>query len=112
MLLAATARPVFRLRAAPAVDTYGEPLDGWGAPSRRRLLRATVQSESTSEEDGTTRRLRTDERVLYVAGVVDLTADDRIEHEGLVYLIDGEPVTDRALASAPLTTAKLRRYSG
>jgi head-tail adaptor len=112
MLIDATASPVYRLRPGRATDSYGEPVDGWATPDRRRLLRATVQADSTTEEDGTTRRLRTDERVLFVSGRADLTADDRIEFEGVLWRVEGEPIVRRGLAAGTLTSAHLRRFTG
>lgn len=106
------ARPAYRLRPSAAVDSYGDPVDGWAAPERTRLRGAQVQDggiDAQTERETPTSRLAEGERLLIVSGLADLTIDDRIEVDGEVWHIQGAPFTRRSLASGVITVARLSR---
>ncbi|UDL14616.1 head-to-tail stopper [Arthrobacter phage KeAlii] len=102
---------VYRLRAGTTTDSYGDPVESWDNPQRTLLRGATVQNEKTTEEDGQARRVIRSEFVLFAPGAVDLTSDDRIEAEGRIWRVDGDPVVRRGLASTVYTTASLERVT-
>jgi head-tail adaptor len=99
---------IYRLRPTTSLDSLGDPVESWEAPERTRLRRAECQTAAEAE----TGLLLEHERRLFVAGVADLTAADRIEAEGETWLVDGTPVVRRALAAGTVTVAKLTRLSG
>lgn len=104
-------RTVYRLRAGKSTDLRGEETESWESSSRAPLKRASVQSASTDEEAGTRRLLR-DERRLYLPYAADLRASDRVEINGEVWRVEGDPVVrDDGLSQAVYTTADLRRLS-
>lgn len=110
MLLGASLAAVVRLRPALVEDSYGDPVESWDFPSRIRLRGADIQAVSSTEQEGTARRLVEDARVLFVPGVPDLTSADRIETEdGEVWRVDGNPVVRRGQALGVYTTATLTR---
>ncbi|UJQ86800.1 head closure Hc1 [Arthrobacter phage Reedo] len=113
MLLTAyrVAPTVYRLRAGTTVDSYGDPVESWTAPERTPLKGATIQNISIVEDDGVTRHVTRRRKTLYAPGAVDLRKDDRIESNGEVWRVDGDPVTRAGLASAVYTTAELERVS-
>ncbi|QPX62342.1 head closure Hc1 [Arthrobacter phage Tbone] len=113
MLLTAYRRAssVYRLRPGTKTDSYGDTVESWDAPERTLLRGATVQSVSVVEEEGTVRHVLRGEKTLYAPGVVDLTANDRIEVDGEIWRVDGDPVPRAGLASAVYTTAALERVS-
>lgn len=107
-----SASPVVRLRAGTKTDYYGDEAEDWTAPVRAALPRAQIQEVSSVEEDGVARRLLVDERVFFQPGRADLTADDRLEENGVVWTIEGRPIVRTGLASGVYTTAALRRLDG
>ncbi|CCQ44316.1 hypothetical protein ARTSIC4J27_240 [Pseudarthrobacter siccitolerans] len=102
---------VYRLRPGAGVDSYGDPVESWDAPERVLLRGATVQSVSVVEDEGTTRHVIRGEKTLYAPGSVDLTAADRIECNGQIWRVEGDPVVRRGLASTVYTTAALERIT-
>jgi head-tail adaptor len=102
---------VYRLRAGSTVDSYGDPVESWTAPQRTLLKGATVQDVNTEEVEGATRTLVRGEKALYAPGAIDLTEDDRIEVDGVVWRVNGLPNVRRGLASSVYTTATLTRVS-
>lgn len=113
MLLTAYRRApsVYRLRPGTKLDSYGDPVESWDTPERTLLRGASVQSVSVVEEEGTVRHVLRGEKTLYAPGDVDLTANDRIEVDGEIWRVDGDPVTRAGLASTVYTTAALERIS-
>jgi hypothetical protein len=103
--------PVYRLRAGVGVDSYGDPVESWDAPDRLILRGATVQDLSTVEDEGPAKRVIRGEKVLFAPGLADVRAEDRIEHRGEVWKVNGDPIVKRGLASAPFTFAALDRVT-
>jgi hypothetical protein len=113
VLLSATAGPpVYWLLPGIVEDSYGDPVESWDAPERKRLHGAAVQEVTSVEDDDSVRPLLTDERRLFVPGKVPIRPEHRIESDGDVWRVDGKPITRRGLASSVYTTATLRRLSG
>lgn len=102
---------VYRLRPGTVTDSYGDPVESWTTPDRVLLRGATVQSVSVVEDEGTARHVIRGEKSLYAPGAVDLTAEDRIECDGQIWRVDGDPVVRRGLASTVYTTASLERVT-
>ncbi|QOP65070.1 head closure Hc1 [Arthrobacter phage Adumb2043] len=113
MLLTAYRRApsVYRLRAGTKTDSYGETVESWTTPERSLLRGATVQTVSVVEEEGVARHITKGQKRLYAPGAVDLTAADRIEVDGEIWQVDGDPVARAGLASTVYTTAALKRVS-
>ena len=86
-----------RLRPRTVLDSDGDPIESWNDPLREPLKRATVDSVTSTEEDGVIRRLIEAERVLFVPYVADLTRFDRVELGTEVWRVAGDPVVRRAL---------------
>lgn len=105
-----TTRVVVRLRPGTSTDLRGETVESWARPDRAPLKGATVELTSTTEADGTRRVLR-DERTLRFPRAVDLRAEDRVEIDGEVWRVDGEPFVERGLARGVETRAALVRLS-
>lgn len=105
------ASPVYRLRAGMAEDSYGDPVESWDTPERVRIPGASVQDVSVVEDNGVSRRILRGEKTLYAPGSVDLTKDDRVEVDGEVWQVDGNPERRRGLASSAYTTARLVQVS-
>lgn len=112
MLLSLSKPPVYRVRAATGTDSYGDPFEDWDLPERVRLKGAYLQDVETLEEESPSRRVIRGERALFVPGAVDLVAADRIEAEGQVWEVAGDPSVKRGLASAVYTAATLTRVDG
>ncbi|AYN58490.1 head closure Hc1 [Arthrobacter phage Liebe] len=106
-----TVPPVYRLRAGTTTDSYGDPVESWDAPDRVRLRGASVQDVTVAEGEGVARRVIRREWTLFAPGAVDLTADDRVEYEGDVWRVDGDPATKRGLGSAVYTVCALTRVT-
>lgn len=104
--------PVVRLRAARREDSYGDVVEDWTVPERKRLFHVDVQDVSSVEEDGVTRRLVTDQRRLAIRGVADVTVRDRIELDGDAWKVDGDPVVVRPRVGVPFTIVQLLRITG
>lgn len=112
MILSTPAPPIYRLRATATTDSYGDPVESWTTPERVLLKGAHVQVATTNEVDGDDRHIIRGEKTLFVPGAVDLTENDRIEVEGLVWRVNGVPVVRRGLGSLTYTTANLTRTAG
>jgi len=104
--------PVYRLRAGITEDSYGDPVESWDVPDKVRLKRAVVQFDQSEEDEDTARRVLRTERVLIVPGRADLTAEDRIEYEGEVYKIQGDPAIREGLAQGVYTLAIITQTQG
>lgn len=83
------AETVTRVRGVASSDAYGNETIDWSNPDRLPIAGCSVQPEQGSEE--------TFDRSMVVArwrlwgpSMMDLSARDRVEHEGLVYEVDGE----------------------
>ena len=112
MLLNLTCEPpVYRLRPGIGLDSYGDAVESWDTPERSILRGATIQDLSTVETEGPTRRVIRGEKVLFAPGLADVRAEDRIEHRGEVWKVNGDPIVKRGLASAPFTFAALDRVT-
>lgn len=112
MLLNLTCRPpVYRLRAGSGTDSYGDPVQSWDAPERVILRGATVQDISTVEDEGVAKRIVRGEKALFVPGAADVTVDDRIEYDGEVWRVNGDPAVKRGLATGVYTSAALDRIT-
>lgn len=102
---------VYRLRATSGTDSYGDPVEDWAEPERTKLRNAVVQVPKSEEDESPTANVVVADRVLVVDGVADLTSSDRIEYEGEIWRIDGEPVVRRGFVLGKQTSANLRRVS-
>lgn len=102
---------VYRLRAGMTVDSYGDPVESWTTPERTPLRGATVQNLSIVEDDGVSRHITRRRKTLYAPGTVDLRKEDRIEADGEIWKVDGDPVIRAGLATTVYTTAELERVS-
>jgi hypothetical protein len=105
------ARPVYRLRPGTSLDYDGDPVESWDAPARDRLRGAVVQDVTSTEKDGVVRRLTESERRLLVPGRADLHRDDRVEVDGGIWRVDGDPVTRRSESMGTFTSAQLVRFT-
>jgi hypothetical protein len=105
VLTSANVSPVTRLRPTPGVDSVGDRVLSWASPTRSPIPHASVTS-LTSAADGS--RI-TGRGLLVIVGEFDLAATDRVEHEGRVWRIDGDPLIRRSLASGVLVEANLAR---
>lgn len=103
-------RTVQRLRPGAATDLRGEAVESWDLPERAPLKGATVELVTSTETDGSRHVLR-DERTLRFPRAVDLRAEDRVEIDGEVWRVDGEPFVERGLARGVETRASLVRHS-
>lgn len=113
MIFTATRGPkVYRLRASQGVDSYGDPVESWDAPERVRLYRAVVQEPTTVEEESPGKRVVSGERALYAPSALDLVSGDRIEVDGEVWRVQGEPKVRRGFAMGVYTSATLARSEG
>lgn len=95
----------YRLRPGTGTDSYGDPVESWTSPERV-LLKGAVVQDAKSEETG---QILHGEKVLLVPGRADLTAEDRVEHDGKQWRVNGEPSIKDGLASRPFTVASLTR---
>jgi hypothetical protein len=105
--------PVYRLRATTSLDSYGDPAEDWAAPSRVVLPGAVLQRAGRTEDaerDGAAGSMVTVDKAVFVPGRPDLAYTDRIEAEGLVYRVEGEPRVVASLGSGVYTTARLVRF--
>lgn len=112
MILSSGSATAYRLRARVAEDSRGEVVRSWTDPERVRIPRATFRRRSSTEladVDGS--RLAAD-AALYIVGAFDLEPDDRIEADGEVWRVDGEPLVRRGLGSQTFTSAALARAKG
>jgi hypothetical protein len=101
---------IFRLRAVPATNSYGEPSPpSWANPERVRIPGAFWQPAATSDDDGPKGTSSTTVRRVFVPGDFDLAADDRVEIDGDVWRVDGHPTTRRGLIGDTITAANLVR---
>lgn len=113
MILNSTRGPkAYRLRASQGVDSYGDPVEDWDAPERVLLYRAIVQEPDTVEVEGVGKRVVSGERVLYAPTALDLVSGDRVEVDGEVWRVQGEPKVRRGLAMGVYTSATLARSEG
>ena len=101
-----------RLRARTVLDSDGDPVESWDDPLREPLKRATVDSVTSTEEDGVVRRLIEAERLLFLPHAADLTRFDRVELGDEVWRVHGDPVVRTALSSGTYTKAHLTRVAG
>lgn len=102
---------VYRLAPGITYDSYGDPVESWDTPTRTLLRGATVQDVSVVEEDGVSRHILRLQKRLYCPGDPGLTAADRIEVDGEVFKVDGDPTVRFGLASTVYTTAALTSTS-
>lgn len=106
-----SAPDVTRLRARPAVDSYGDPVESWGDPLRDLLPGAQLQNAGSVEADAALKRVLVNDRRLFIPYAADLTSEDRVEVLGEVWRVDGDPIVRRGLASSVYTTATLKRVT-
>ncbi|WVX87998.1 head-to-tail stopper [Arthrobacter phage TforTroy] len=102
---------VYRLAPGTTYDSYGDPVESWDTPERTLLRGAVVQDVSVVEEEGVARHVLQGQKRLYAPGRLPVTAADRIEVDGEVWEVDGDPVVREGLASTVYTTAALKRVS-
>lgn len=109
--------PVYLLIPTPGTDSYGDPLPTWDNPTRERIPGAEIQRNTTEDKDvnsGTqTDRLgkmiatgRGPELLIYSR----VNENSRIEQDGKVWRITGEPNIKRGLINGNThLTASLTR---
>lgn len=109
--------PVYLLLPTPSTDSYGDPLDDWANPLRIIIPGAEIQRNTTEDKDvatGTqTDRLgkmiatgRGPEMLVYS----QVTSASRIEQDGKVWRITGEPNIKQGLINSNThLTASLTR---
>lgn len=105
------ARPVYRLRPGTVTDYDGDTVESWDTPSRDRLRGAVVHDVTSVEKDGVVRRLTESERLLLIPRLTDLHRDDRVEVDGDIWRVDGDPVTRRSESMGTFTSAQLVRFT-
>lgn len=105
------ARPVYRLRPGTTRDYDGDLVESWDAPERQRLRGAVVHDVTSSEKDGIVTRLTEGERLLLVPSAADLHRDDRVEVDGEIWRVDGDPVVRRSESMGTFTSAQLVRFT-
>lgn len=103
---------VVRLRPTSVPDSYGDPVESWDVPERTVLRGAFTQDRDSLEVTGDGRTRVVTRRVLYAYGDAALTAADRVEVDGVVHLIDGEPAVHRSRTRPVYTSASLVRPTG
>lgn len=103
---------IYRLRPGARVDSDGDTVHDWSSPVRWEIPLAKVQARSASEAETPSSAQYREQRVLRVQAAIDLRATDRVEVDGVVYDIEGDPVVRRGFALGPETTAFLVRTEG
>lgn len=98
---------VYALTPGVTLDSYGDPVESWDTPTRTLLRGAVVQDVSVVEEEGVARHILRLQKRLYCPGDPGLSAASRIEVDGEVFKVDGDPVVRAGLASTVYTTAAL-----
>ncbi|GEB46939.1 hypothetical protein MTE01_28840 [Microbacterium testaceum] len=99
-----------RLRPGRATDSYGDDVESWDAPERKRIPRAQLQRGPSTETEGE-RHLLEDEALLLIIGAFPLTEADRVEADGAVWRVDGTPRVRRSLATGSHVAARLKRLT-
>jgi len=108
---------VFRLRPGVTLDSDGDPTESWEQPDRLRLPKATVQESSSEDEDGLSqralgsKRLTRSGRKVFLPYRADVVANDRVEIDGQVWRVDGNPNPRAGLSTTVYTTVTLARLS-
>ncbi|WP_144722238.1 hypothetical protein [Cellulosimicrobium sp. TH-20] len=103
---------VFRLRPGTRTNGFGDVVEDWSTPERTRLHGAIVQDSNSVElPEGSRVRVVT-RKTLFARGAPGLRATDRVEVDGEVFLVDGEPVVRRPRSRPVYTTADLKRPTG
>ena len=108
---------VFRLRPGVTLDSDGDPVESWETPDRLRLRHVTLQESSSEDEDGLaqrslgSKRLTRSGRKIFVPYAADVVANDRVEIDGQLWRVDGNPNPRRGLATSVYTTVTLARLS-
>jgi hypothetical protein len=97
-----------RLRPGRSTDTYGDEVETWDAPDRKRIPRAQLQRGPSTETEGE-RPLLEDEALLLIIGAFSLSETDRVEADGHTWRVDGTPLVRRSLATGSHVAARLKR---
>ena len=84
-------RTITRLRAPSVANRYGDPEPDWSAATALTVAGCAVQPSGSTEFTDPTRTAVTTRWNLYAPPGTDLAAGDRVDVEGTVYEIDGEP---------------------
>jgi len=78
------------LRAPLVDDGYGNQVPDWSNPSRTEVTGCRLQPERAADyvldREAVTTRWR-----LFAPASIDLRSTDRVEHNGVVYEVDGSP---------------------
>lgn len=102
---------VYRVRPTTGTDSYGDPFEDWTRPIRARLPGAVVQARDSEEKaDGSSVRVTT-VRSLYYRGAMELLASDRVEVDGRLHRVEGEPETHEG-ETVRYIVATLERVTG
>lgn len=108
---------VYRVRPGTTTDSDGDSVESWENPDRLRLRNVTLQESSSEDEDGLaqrslgSKRLTRSGRKIFVPYAADIVANDRIEIDGQLWRVDGNPNPRRGLATSVYTTVTLARLS-
>lgn len=90
MLASFATQTVTRLRPAYVDDGHGNMVPDWGAPDELPITWCSVQP-GVSQEDRVNRDASLIAFTVWASGDVDVTATDRVEYNGTIFEVDGEP---------------------
>lgn len=86
---------ITRLRGVPTTDRYQNTTIDWSDPGRLDIVGLMVQPTSTTEQQDAPNRVPVIDGLWVCtrpgAAIPDLTPADRVEYDGDVYEITGEP---------------------
>lgn len=89
MIASFAAQKVTRLRGKTTEDDYGNPDIDWDDPDTKSIDPVTVGPVSGSETFDEQGQKLVSRWMLHAESGADITDDDRIEHNGIQYDIDG-----------------------
>lgn len=114
MLTSAVAdRTVTRLRAPVIENRYGDDERDWTAPASAEIAGCALQPATSTETLDPTRQTVITRWQLFAPPGTDLAAFDRIDVDGVVYEVDGDPADWSAPGGrADHVAATLQRVEG
>lgn len=98
---------------APLVSQRGTKVRDWSAATSHVVEGCSLQPSSTTTEWGSVRQADESGAVLYLPPNADIEAEDRVEHAGRTWAVDGVPY-DWASPTGRVThrQARLREWVG
>ncbi|GAA2230224.1 head-tail adaptor protein [Herbiconiux moechotypicola] len=103
---------VYRLRPGTVTDSYGDPVESWTSPVRAAIPFADFSTRDADEDETSTGSSTSETATLTIRGVFDLTEEDRVEVDGLVWRVDGPPSRPTGFIVKATTVASLTRTKG